>query len=252
MLIVSGLCQAEDSVLEVIPLQYRPAAELQPLLAPLLDNTDRAIDNGNSIIVKTSPARLESIKNLIKKLDTKISNLMISVIQNSSRSAAELNAEIGLSVTPERIQMSGMSGDTRDLNANRISQSVRTLDGQPALIKTGKVKPIQNTQVYGSVNGYPIINTTTQMVEADSGFAVTPRLSGQQVILDIEPWSDRFQPGNQIETQGARTTIRANLGEWVEIAGNDTLKQQNGSFNGYYQSTVESNLRILVKVDRTN
>ncbi len=54
-------------------------------------------------------------------------------------------------------------------------------------------------------------------IEATTGFEVTPRLVGQQVELDVAPWSDRFNNQGQIETQGANTTIRVNLGEWVDL-----------------------------------
>lgn len=252
MLVFAGLTQAENTVLEVIPLQNRPAEELQALLAPLLESGDRVADNGVSLIVRTTPSRLENIRALVKKLDVKLGNLLVSVIQNSNRSAAQLNAEASLSATPQNIQMQGMIADTRDLSNNLSKQVLRTLEGQTAVIKTGKIKPQQYINVYGTINGNPIAAGTTQMIEASSGFAVTPRLSGQQVLIDIEPWSEHFQQGYNIETQSARTTVRANLGEWVEIAGNDTSSQTNQGFNSFNQNTLETNLRILIKVDKAD
>ncbi|MGZ4958338.1 MAG: secretin N-terminal domain-containing protein [Methylomonas sp.] len=253
LLALSGIVLAEDTVLEVIPLQNRPAEEIQPLLAPLLEENDRVIDNGSSLIVKTTPARLQSIQALIKKLDARLSNLVISVLQSSTKTAAELNAEAGIAISPSGIGMRGMVGDTRGLRDEQATQMIRTLEGQAAHIKTGQVRPVQDVTVYGSGYGYPSGSTTTQMVEASTGFAVTPRLAGQQVILDIEPWSDRFQHGGSIETQGASTSIRANLGEWVEIGGSDTGRSaQSHGFNSYNQSTREKTLRILIKVDRAD
>ncbi len=253
LLALSGTALADETVLEVIPLQNRPAAEIQPLLAPLLEDTDRVIDNGSSLIVKTTPARLQSIQELIKKLDVRLSNLVISVLQSTNKTAAELNAEAGIAISPSGIQMRGMVGDTRDLSDRQSTQMVRTLEGQAAHIKAGQIRPVQDITVYGSGYGYQSGSTTTQMVEATTGFAVTPRLSGQQVILDVEPWSDRFQHGGRIETQGARTSLRANLGEWVEIGGSETGTRSNSrGFNSYNQSTDENHLRILIKVDKAD
>jgi hypothetical protein len=253
LLALSGVAYADSTVMEVIPLYNRPASEVQPLLLPLLEDGDKVIANGSSLIVKTTPARLESIQNLIKKLDARLNNLVISVLQSTNKTAAELNAEAGIAVSPSGIAMHGMVGDTRDLRSNHATQILRTLEGQAAHISTGQVRPVQNYSVYSSPYGYPSVNSNTQMVEASTGFAVTPRLAGQQVILDIEPWSERFQRGGQIETQGARTSIRANLGEWVEIGGVDNTQQAESSgFGGFNQSINKNTLRILIKVDKAD
>jgi type II secretory pathway component GspD/PulD (secretin) len=253
LLTLHGVVNADNTVMEVIQLQNRPGAELQPLLAPLLEDSDRVIDNGSSLIVKASPARLESIRNLIKQLDARLNNLVVSVIQSNTKTAAELNAEAALAVSPSGVRMRGMVGDTRELGSNQSTQLLRTLEGQPTHIQTGQVRPVQHIDVYGMGYGYPAISSNTQMVEASTGFAVTPRLAGQQVILDIEPWSERFQQGGRIETQGARTTLRANLGEWVEIAGSGAGEQSDrGGFNTFNHSTTENSLRILIKVDKAD
>lgn len=253
LLAFSGMAPADDTVMEVIPLYNRPAAEIQPLLAPLLEETDRIIDNGSSLIVKTTPARLESIQELIRKLDVRLGNLVISVLQSSNKTAAELNAEAGIAISPSAIRMRGMVGDTRDLRTEQSTQMIRTLEGQAAHIKVGEVRPVQDITAYDSGYGYSSGSTTTQMVEATTGFAVTPRLAGQQVMLDIEPWSDRFRHGNRIETQGASTSLRANLGEWVEIGGSDTDRSMHShGFNSFNQSSRENTLRILIKVDRAD
>lgn len=253
LILLSGVAYAGDSVMEVIPLQNRPAAELQPLLAPLLEGDDRVIDDGSSLIIKAAPARMEAIKKLIAQLDGKLNNLVVSVLQSNSKTAAELNAEAAIAASPSGIAMHGMVADTRELSGNQTTQSVRTLEGQAAYIKTGQVRPMTNTNVYGSGYGYPMVGSNTQMVEASTGFAVTPRLSGEQVTIDIEPWSDRFQQGGRIATQGAHTTLRANLGEWVEIAGNvnDDQSRSEG-FNTFNHSTAKNDLRILIKVDKAD
>lgn len=252
LLLLAGPALANDTVLEVIPLFHRPAVEVQSLLAPLLAPEDRVIDNGSSLIVKTHPAKLAEIRSIIQKLDTRLNNLVISVLQTSNKTAAELNAEIAVSASPNSIDMRGMLGNTDDLKNRQHHQKLRTLEGQPAHIKVGEVRPVQNYSVYDSGFGSSV-NTNTQMMEASSGFAVTPRLSGTQVMLDVEPWSDQFQQNGSIQTQSARTTLRANLGEWVEIAGNtDTEQSETRGFNSFNQSTSKHILRILIKVDQVD
>lgn len=254
LLLLTGLAFADESVMEVIPLANRPASEVQSLLAPLLDAEDRVIDNGSSLIVKTSAAKLGEIRALVRKLDTRLSNLIISVLQTSNKTAAELNAAAAIAASPDAIRMHGMVGSTEELENRQQHQQLRTLEGQPAHIKTGQVRPVQNYSVYGSGYGYGnTVISNTQMIEASTGFAVTPRLAGQQVIIDIEPWSDRFQQNGRIDTQSAHTSLRANLGEWVEIAGNADSEQTDGhGFNSFNHSTRKNELRILIKVDQAD
>ncbi len=252
LLVSAGIALADEAAMEVIPLVNRPASEVRALLAPLLDADDRVIDNGSSLIVKSAPARLAEIKALIQKLDTRLSNLLISVLQTSSKTAAELNAEARIAASPNTIQMRGMVGNTEDLRNRQQHQQLRTLEGQPAHIKTGQVRPVQNYSVYSSAYGNSVIGNT-QMMEASTGFAVTPHLTGNQVLIDIEPWSDRFQRNGNMDTQSAHTSLRANLGEWVEIAGNaDAEQAESSGFNSFNRSTEKNVLRILIKVDQAD
>ena len=120
-------------------------------------------------------------------------------------------------------------------------------------IKAGSAYPIQNVQIYNSGYGYPAVSTSTGFIDATTGLAVTPRLAGQQAILDISPWSDNANARGQIETQNAQSTLRINLGEWVELGGIDETNQNSTYGNlANNRQTSENRLRILVKVDKAD
>lgn len=242
---------ADDRVMEIINLQNRPAAEIQPALTPLLDATDVVSTSGFDLIVKTTPERLENILALIEQLDKRQHNLLISVIQNSHKTADELNAEASVMISSNKIRMQGMLADTRDISQQHSTQQLRTLEGRAAHIQTGQQRPIEQTTVYDSGYGYPGVITTTQMQEASSGFAVTPRLSGSnEVIIDIAPWSDRFVNSQGLETQNVQTSLRTKLGEWVELAGIGLNQQTNSNgFNGMNYQTNTRDVHILLKVE---
>ena len=249
-----------ESVVEVISVYNRPASEIEPLLVPLLENTDQIVANGDNLIVKTTSERLTTLTNLIRKLDNPLNNLQISVIQSRDMTAEQLNAGVNFDINaPLRQgnspngQIQGYYNQVQGRSSNQNIQTIRTLEGVPAHIKVGNVVPITNYQVYRDPYGYPYANRNTQLVEATTGFQVTPRLVGQQVILDVAPWSDRFNEYGQIQTQGANTTIRANLGEWVDIGGVAESSQSSGNQTfGYSRQAGQNNLHILVKVDQVN
>ena len=264
LIVYAGIClfgsllSADEPVIEFIPLQHRPANELQPLLAPLLEKSDQVFSNGNGLIVKCSSGRLASIKKLVEKLDTALPNLVITVIRSSHRSADELNASATVNATvplrnpgASNSSTSGFQASTDRIKEEESKQVIRTLPDQPAYIKTGRLHPFNNFSAYNFGTGYATVTTNTRLVEATSGFMVVPRLSGQQVILEISPWSDNINRRGGIETQSARTTIRTTFGSWVEIAsaGQDEQSQQTGYLRHSW-NTRRQTMHILLKVDR--
>ena len=257
IILLSNLSFAGETIIEVITIYNRSASEIQPLIGPMLENTDRVIADGSNLIVKTTPERLNEIKKFINGLDTRMNNLIISVIQSRHTTAEELNAaaRVNLNIPIEDLSKSsgritGHYDQAQKQSAKESTQTIRTLEGNTAYIKAGNAYPIQNVQIYNSGYGYPAVSTSTEFIDAATGFAVTPKLAGQQAILDVSPWSDNANTRGQIETQSAQATLRVNLGEWVELGGIDETSQHgiNGNLANNRQ-TSENRLRILVKVD---
>jgi type II secretory pathway component GspD/PulD (secretin) len=250
---------AESSIIEVIPLVNRPASEIQPLLEPLLENTDRAIADGSNLLVKTSPTRLAKIKSIIAKLDTHLNDLIITVLQSRQATADELNMQIraqinvpGTDLSKSTGNISGYTYQTQDRNDLDHKQTLRTQEGKPAYIKAGNTYPIQNYQSYSSGYGYSGASSSTEYVEASTGFSVTPTLSGQQVTLEIAPWSDNFETRSRIQTQEAQTTVTVNLGEWIEIGAANESKESSSGNRAQARSwqTHENKLHILIKAEK--
>lgn len=257
MLLFGKLAFAGQSIIEVIPLANRPASEIQPLLAPLLDSTDHVIANGSNLVVKTTPERLAEIRALVSELDTRLNNLVITVVQSRHLTAEELNAAARVRISgpiddlsKARASIHGYYSQTQDQYANESTQTIRTLEGNTAYIQAGSAHPTESVQIFDSGYG-PTVSTTTGFIETTTGLAVTPRLSGEQAILDVSPWSDKLNTRGQTETQNAQTTIRVKLGEWVELGGINEDSQRSDSGNlARIRQTGQERLRILVKVDK--
>lgn len=254
IIILSAALNAEaDSVLKVVPLQHRPAEELEQLLAPLLEQDERVVANNAGLIVKATNSRLPQLLALIKKLDAPLSNLLISVRQTRHETADQLNAEadaeFGIN-TNVHGRIRGHFGDTRSGSQRQDTQVIRTLEGKPAHIKTGQIHPTQTIQLSDSPYG-STFSTHTEFLEATTGFAVVPRLAGDNVILEISPWSDTIQRNGRFATSSADTTIRTRLGEWVEIGRSDSGEDHlEKGYLKHYRSTEQNVQRLLLKVDR--
>ncbi len=249
---------ANATVMEIIPLYHRTAEDIKPILIPLLEGSEQVIANNSSLIIKATPARLEELKRLINNLDTPLNNLTITVIQSKTKTAEQLNASANIRLYTNRHNTSKLSGQirgrfaqTEGLNQSDSTQVINTLEGRSATIKTGVTYPVQNINITNSGYGYPSISSNTQLIETSTGFIVTPRLSGDQVTLEITPWSDHLNNRGSIDSHGANTTIRVRLGEWVEIGGISENSQTtiNGTLSHAY-STANNNLRLLIKVEK--
>jgi len=253
--------QAADQELVTIELSHRLAEEMVPLIQPLLDPDEAVIPNHSLLIVRANPAKIAEIQTLLGQLDRRQHRLMVTVAQGSGLSLAVLNARAGLQaqIDPRRpggVQLSGRGHiyQTESRNVSDQTQRVQTLDGQPAIIRFGQEIPLPSQGIVGYGYHGPIImvNPGIEYRQASTGFAVTPRVSGTDVIIEAAPWSDRIsrEGGGFIDTQGARTTIKATLGEWVEIGGQvETHSQsQGGILTHGYSTRTEAN-KIFIRVD---
>lgn len=257
-IVLMQVVQAVESVVEIIPVYNRPASDLMPVLMPLLEPDDHVVPNGENLIVKTAPERVQMISNLVRKLDSPITNFLISVIQSRDTTATELNARWGAQVnihgkhSPE-FSGGGFVNHYQGEGRNQLTQTVRTSDGQTAYIKAGNTYPVNSYQAYPDPYGFPVVTASTQYHEATTGFAVTPRLNGRQVSLDVLPWSGGLTRQGQFQVQEAETSIRINLGEWVEIGQiSESGQNTGGSIYGYNNQASDNRLHILVKVDVVN
>jgi TusA-related sulfurtransferase len=149
--------------------------------------------------------------------------------------------------------MHGMNADTREINHQQQGQFLRVTPGQPAYIKTSQFRQNQNINGYGIMNGNPTYNSSSQQQEISTGFVITPQVTGQQVMIDIEPWFEQLQQGNNIEAHSTHSQINTKLGEWIELGGNSNLNlQTNSGFNTYNQQLSKNNLRVLIKIDKVD
>lgn len=257
MVLFGNVAFAGQTVIEVIPLANRPASEIQPLLEPLLDYADHAIADGSNLVIKTTPERLTEIKTLVNKLDARLNNVVITVMQSRHLTAEALNAAARVRIrgpiddlSRARASVYGHYYRTQDQYANESTQTVRTLEGNTAYIQAGNTYPTETLQIYDSGYG-PAASSTTTFIDATAGFAVTPRLAGEHAILEVSPWADKLNARGQIETQQAQSTIRVKLGEWVELGGIDEDSRRSGSGTlARLRQTSQNKLRILVKVDK--
>ncbi len=238
--------QAQEQVMEIIPLQHRLVEDMIPIIRPLVDEGGTVTGMNNQLIVRSSPANLQSIKKIIAELDTAPRMLRITVTQdvNALRSGDEaalsgyyrsgdVTARLpdagqrrkGASVTigGEQGKLRYRQLSTRSRNDRHNVHFVQALEGRPAWIQTGSELPLAVQSVilgYGSV----VVNEGVRYKTVSSGFYVLPRISGDRVILEIQPRLESLDPHHtgRIDVQRTTTSVSGRLGEWIDLAGANT------------------------------
>jgi hypothetical protein len=267
----------QATVLEVIPLRYRQAAEVIPIIQPMLAREGSVSAYQGQLVVRTTPANLEEVKRMLAALDTAPRQLLITVRQATaaerSRSQADISANVGSdharAVIPpggrdphggsavvgegdDRVRLHAFEG--RTVEGDSGTQTVRVLEGREAFVRAGQSAPVRERQVQRSVVGGKVVERvveSTQYRDVASGFYVLPRLSGDRVMLDISQQREALRgAAGAASVQGLVTTVSGRMGEWIEIGGVEReASSQQSALLGRQSAAARDSRRILIKVE---
>lgn len=216
---------AQGPSLETILIKNRPAEDLVPAVQPLVGEGGSVTAFGGRLIVKASARALREIKELVAQLDVVPRSFWITVRQSREADASERAVGVGAAVetSPEtvetrqggrvetrttRTRVTGAFAQGSSSEQAQDVQQLRAVEGRPSFIRTGRALPVP--QAVGST-----------YVEAESGFYVIPRVSGDFVTLEISTRGDRIDDGGRIDRQQLRSTVSGRLGDWISLGGVD-------------------------------
>lgn len=206
--------------IEVIDLKHRPATALVPLLQPLVGDDVILRPDGYRLIVRGNEAAIDTIREALTRLDTKIHSLRISLRQISTDSDTAHAVGGGGGV------VLGTDGDvaasaqarirsTRTRDQGQLIQSVRALEGEPVFIDTGSSVPIHERAFVIGRNATGTAERT-RYLNLPQGFYATARLHGDQVSIAISvdnaTWKSEQSP---IERRSVVTRVQGRIGEWI-------------------------------------
>lgn len=238
--------RGDDLVLDVIPLHHRSATELLPLVRDFVasDGTIKAADA--KLIIRTHPANLKELRELIAKLDVPLRRLVITVKLLSGESARRSEAESAAGGGNKVWQT-----ESRD-DADRIQQ-VQVLENKEAFIDVGRKIPISDFAIAQSRSG-TLMEQKTRYVGATTGFHVRPHLNGDTVNVEITPYqttrSGTATPP-EFRTQSLHTTVSGKLGEWMTVGASTSHESDKGVVEYSTSKRGEQDRRILLRVTLT-
>ncbi|MET1076526.1 MAG: secretin N-terminal domain-containing protein [Pseudomonas sp.] len=244
---------------EVLPLNYRTAEDVLPVVQSVLGNDGRVNAYGNQLIINAEPAKIEEIRQLLNQLDTQPKRLLITVATQDSSSADDRGYQVDGSVSIGDVEVEAGQGERRGQDRVRIinrstdsrqggTQQVQATEGYPALIQVGQSVPITtySTDAYGQVYQDSQYRNVTQ------GFYVTASLTGDRVHLSISSNNDRLsqsQPG-AIDVQSTDTRVSGRLGEWISLGGiSEETRDDQGGLTQHRATRGRNDMSLRVKVE---
>ena len=271
-LLAAPVVHAES--LEMIPLHYRMAEELLPILQPLVPAGAALSGTGDMLLIRADDATVAQLRAVVANLDRAPRQLLITVGQatgtqgggttvRGSGTISTGDVQVGVNQPPgstsggKVVVRSGTAGDgLRDV------ASVRALEGRETFIALGQSRPFTSTTVAQAGVYPPVVAQSTEYRDVQSGFYATPRLNGDRVTLEISPRQQRVTSqqsdnrhgnmthGDVVAGGSITTTVSGRLGEWIEIGGASTAR--DGSERGIVTWGMRSDLTqysAWVKVD---
>ena len=256
---------ASAMITESFSLRHRPAEDLLPLVKPFLHPDGAITGSGYKIILKTTGSNLEQLKEIISELDVKLKTLQISISTDSK----VFEKQQQISVTNDSGAMPGTSSPgvqkiivdkgakhkvttrvfSTDTRTNQpAAQHIRLLEGQWAMIRTGKAVPYTERKT----NPDGTITETLHYQKRSSGFRVRAHTNGDIVYLTLRPDIEHAseEGGGQTVYQNIDTSITTYLNKWVEIGGS-SIKSESSSQGLSHRTQRQHELErgMFVKVE---
>ena len=236
LLILTPVIAAADEA-RILYLKHRPAAEIIPVIRPLLGPDDALSGTDYRLIIRAPDAKLKEIERILPQLDVAPRRLRITVqqgvsadeVSDSQSLSGETRAgraRIKLPANPEKnhgvvLQKDGLryNVERRTTSSdNSTTQTVLTQDGQRAYIRIGQSVPYVQKILTLSRNQV-VLTQGVEMQDVTTGFEVVPHVHGDSVRLEITPRLSTLQdPATGLTNfQELSTTIEAKLGEWIDL-----------------------------------
>ncbi|MDH5486187.1 MAG: hypothetical protein OEY53_01600 [Gammaproteobacteria bacterium] len=222
----------------LIQLKHRPAAEVIPLVRPLLGPDDALSGTGYRLIIRTSDKNFKEIERILGQIDVARVSLRITVEQATAdehgRTSHSVSGEIrygdkaritlpdkssdkdGLIVQKDKLRYNTLRRTSTARNAS--TQTVMTQDGQRAYIRIGQSIPHVKRILALSQHQW-ILLQEVELQNVTTGFEVLPHVRGDRVQLEITPRLSSLQnPGTGlVNFQELSTTVNTKRGEWVDL-----------------------------------
>lgn len=206
ILLVGSALAAE---IEVIELRHQLAETLLPTLSAVADENVIVRAAGARLIVRGSPGAIERMRELVRRLDTPMQSLQISVRRVSVAAAG--SEGLGAGHEGAEVYRSRSAEDAR------LVQTVTAMPGRAAFIDTGKIIPTTDRFVALNRRGGVAYAERRRYRRWPEGFYATARLVAGRAVVDISVADSADAVEGAIPSRRILSTVSGDLGAWIPV-----------------------------------
>ena len=264
MAVVPDVCRAETVV---IPVHYRSAAEVLPIVKGILSPTGSVTfaDSVHSLVVTDTDVSIQQLRTFLETFDKPPRQVRIR-LKFQEKTASQYRAVAGRGKVSGKgwsVSTGGKAEDGIEIRADDRKESEQrtsehllvTTSGSPAYFFTGIEVPYKQ-QWINFCRQYASCPETVEFRRIETGMEILPVIIGERANIEITPRISQVQTGDlQGVIRFTRSSIQLSisLGQWVEIggtqqAGNEVLSAIIGSGRG----KEHSSLSMLLMVETLN
>jgi Bacterial type II/III secretion system short domain len=216
---------ADETRVEVLPVRSRPAEDLAKALRPFAGTEGEIVAAGGRLVVRASPAALAEIKRVLEDLDPPPRSLWITVNQETAPSTTGRSVEFTVETNEDgvverrttRTLVGGAASADRSETSSTSTERLRVLEGHRAFVRMSRAVPAPSSAPVSSAGGTVLASGKTYL-DGDLAFSVVPRLTDDQVTLEITAINDTVDNRGALDVQRALSTVSGRLGEWLNVA----------------------------------
>lgn len=250
----------------VIPVDFRSAEEVLPLVEPLLSDQGKAVADprSNALVVTDTPEAIGAIRSFLTRADQPARQVTVRVrfVQTGAQTDRSVSVGGAISVKTWTIGTAGAKPDQVRVKAGQTSRShreasesfVRTASGSAAYIAAGRDIPYRERWVRLG-RRHAVIGENTVFQRVETGMEVTPVVTGRTALVTIVPrigYVDESGRTGQARFAQAATELNVPLGQWVSIGGTTSASREvidailaSGSGSGQESLTID----LMVEAD---
>ena len=256
-----SVCRAETLK---IPITYREASEVLPLIKTMLSPKGEAVADKmtNSLIITDNEESIQKIREFLPNVDVPGKQVRIRVKFQEVRSSKDrsLSTEGSISgkewkISKGRKKRRGLSVDVVDESTGkkRSSESFITVtSGSSAYIVAGKDIPYRERWLYLSRRYAQLVDTVV-FRRVETGMEVRPVVTGKIAHIDITPrisYESTEGKEGTIHFTSAQTSLTVPLGQWVSIGGtSDKENEVLSAILEFGRGDRDASLAIFMRVE---
>lgn len=234
-----------------LELRHRPAKDLIPLLAPVLEPDEKLSGDGFILIVHASANRYRELADIVKALDRPLKNLRISVRLNEGRdSESDTAAIVYKRPDSSKARMEPAYTRRAATRSGEAMQVINVLEGQRASIRVSERLPEVN-RFFLLTGRYEGLGAAVDYTTVSTGFDVVAHVKGRHAWLETTPRFSFYSGAGvrHVTFNELGTRVRVALGEWVNLGALvDRRQKVVQQILGGQSGTRDTRTRIDVRI----